>query len=106
MKTLLHNGHKIEVPCWGTKKVFYDGNLMSSSDSVFGATLSFQVIENNETAIYEVKISELPFSDSPFSRFLGKFKIRIFHPFIISPRVEIRRNGALLYSDRQTVKND
>ncbi|MHA2290499.1 MAG: hypothetical protein ACXABG_17065 [Promethearchaeota archaeon] len=101
MKTLFHNGHKIEVHCWGTKKVFYDNKLMTSKDSIFGGTLSFQIEEDNDIATYEVKIFNSPFSNSSFFKFLDKFKFRIFYPFIISPAVEIRRNGVLLYSDRQ-----
>ena len=101
MKTLVHNEHKIEVECWGTIKVLYDGKLMASQDSMFGGTLSFQVIENNEAVIYEVKIFKSPISNSLFFRFFEKFKVRIFYPFIISPLVEIRRNDVLLYSDRK-----
>ena len=100
MKTLFYNGHRIEVHCWGMKRVFYDGMLISSKYSAFDGTLIFQIEEDNETANYEVKIFKSPFSNSLFFRFFNKFNLRIFYPFIISPQVEIRRNGVLLYSDR------
>jgi len=103
MKTLLHNGHKIEVSCWGTQEVYYDGKLISSQNAVFVGTHSFQVEESNEIVTYEVKVFKSPFSNWLFLKFFNKFKIRIFYPFVISPAIEIRRNGILLYSDRSTM---
>ncbi len=102
MKTLFYNGHKIEVHCWGAKKVLYDNKLVASKHSMLGGALSFEIEEGAEIATYEVQIFRSPFSNSLFFRFLDKLNIRVFYPFIISPLVEIRRNGILLYSDRQT----
>lgn len=106
MKTLFHNEHKIEVNCWGENSVFYDGKLVSSKNSILGNTLSFKIEEDSQIVNYEVKISKSPFSNSLFFRFLDKINIRIYYPFIISPQVEIRRNGVLLYSDRHLQENE
>jgi hypothetical protein len=78
MKTLIYNGHKIEVKLWWTEKVFYDGKLMTSRFTVFGGTHIFQVEEEGETINYEVETYEgFP---------IGGMKVR--------------RNGILIYSDK------
>jgi hypothetical protein len=38
MKTIVHDGHKIETRAWGTEKVSYDGRQVSSKNSIMGAT--------------------------------------------------------------------
>jgi len=77
MKTLLYNGHKIEVKLWCKEKIFYDGKLMSSRHTLFGGTHVFQVEEEGETINYEVEIYFFPT--------LG---------------MKVRRNGILIYSDK------
>ena len=48
MKTIIHNGHKIEVAILLFEKVFYDGKLMSSRISITGGTHVFKVEEEGE----------------------------------------------------------
>lgn len=77
MKTLFHDGHKIEVKLWGTEKVFYDGKQMTSMFTWFGGTHCFKVSENNEEVDYEVEIFSFP---------------RV--------GMKVRRNGILIFSDK------
>ena len=77
MKTIIHNGHKIEVKMWFTEKVFYDGKQMTSMFTLFGGTHCFKVTEGNEDVDYEVQVFSLP---------------RI--------GMKIRRNGVLIYTDK------
>ena len=83
MKTVFHQGHKIEVPgmsLMGREKVLYDGREVSSKVSMTGATHVFRVIENGEEVQYEVEIGTR------------------WHGF--TSWATIRRNGVLIYSDR------
>ncbi len=59
MKTIVHNGHRIEAPgstLTGKEDVRYDGDLVSTKRSVLGATHFFEVEEDGKTVQYEVKI--------------------------------------------------
>jgi hypothetical protein len=38
----------------GVEKIYYDGKLVSSKWSLFGSKHSFEIIEDNETVLYEV----------------------------------------------------
>ena len=78
LKTLLHNGHRIDIKTWGTEKVFYDGRQMTSKFTLLGGTHAFEIEENGERVTYEVEISAMGWS----------------------PCVKIRRNGILIYSDK------
>lgn len=80
MKTIITNGHKIEIKGWGKEKIYYDGNEVSSKWSTTGGTHIFEVNENNEQVQYEVS-----------------FGTR-WHGF--SYWVEVRRNGKIIFTDR------
>ncbi len=56
MKTIINNGHKIEVKSFGTEKIVYDGEIVSKRISMFGATHVFAVKEDNNDVQYEVEI--------------------------------------------------
>lgn len=81
MKTIMYNGHKIEVQVWGTEKVLYDGVLMSSKRAMLGATHTFTAFEDGEEVVYEVENG------------LGS----ILPP---TPYTTVRRMGILFFSDR------
>ncbi len=82
MKTVIHNGHKIEAPgstLTGLEEVRYDGEVVSSKRSILGATHVFVVEEDGETVQYEVQIGTR------------------WHGF--SATCTIRRAGELLFTD-------
>ena len=54
MKTIISEGHRIEIKGWGKEKIYYDDKLVSSKLSMTGATHIFKVDENNEEVQYEV----------------------------------------------------
>jgi len=80
MRTIINNGHKIEIKSFGTEKIYYDSQLVSSKNSILGATHVFQVNEENEEVQYEVRIG---------TRWHG-----------LGFWVEARRRGQLIYTDR------
>ncbi len=79
MKTVQHNGHRIQVQVWGREKVLYDGAEVCSSFHFFvqNFTHVFSVNEDGEHVQYEVE----------FRGFWG-------------PWIKIRRNGIVIYSDK------
>jgi len=83
MKTIVCGGHKIEIPgmgLTGKEQVQYDGVVVSSKHSVFGATHVFSVKEDGEDAQYEVELGT---------------RWHLFTSWAI-----VRRNGKVIYSDR------
>lgn len=72
-------GHEIEIIAFGTRKIFYDGTLISLRKSIFGSTHIFTVIENGEDIQYEIKVG---------LKWHG-----------LSEKISIRRNGCIIYSD-------
>ena len=80
MKTILSDGHKIEIKGWGKEKVYYDGRLVSSKLSMTGATHVFTVNEEGQEVQYEVSLG---------TRWHG-----------LSYWVEVRKNGKIIYTDR------
>jgi len=82
MKTIIHNGHKIEAPgstLTGLEEIRYDGSVVSSKRSILGATHTFVVEEDGDPVEYEVKIG---------TRWTG-----------FSATCTIRRAGVLLFTD-------
>lgn len=77
-KTIVSNGHTIEVKAIGMERIYYDGREVSSKISMFGSTHVFSVQENEQPVQYEVKMS---------TRWWGGIKI------------EVRRNGMIIYTD-------
>jgi len=77
MRTVRSNGHTIFVKTFPSETVWYDGNEVSRSANLFGATHRFMADENGEQANYEVKM------------WSGLFR----------NRVNIHRNGTLIYQD-------
>ena len=59
MRTVIHNGHTIEIPgmtVTGREDVRYDGEIVSSKHSILGARHEFEVEENGQAVTYEVKL--------------------------------------------------
>ena len=84
-KVVAYKGHTIEMkrqPHLSTEKVLYDGRQVSSKISLFKPTHSFQVVEDNEQVHYEVVMR-------PRITTLG-----------MSSWFEVKRNGAIIFSDR------
>ena len=82
MKTLIHNGHRIDAPgssLTGIEEVRYNGELMSSKWSILGANHEFDAVENGEAVQYKVAIGTK------------------WHGFRAT--CKIFRNGELLFSD-------
>jgi len=82
MKTIIHNGHRIEAPgstLTGIEKIRYDGEIVSTKRSVLGATHTFQANEGGEIVEYEVIIG---------TRWL-----------FLTATCTIRREGELLFTD-------
>lgn len=77
MKTIMYNGHRIDVKLLFTEKVFYDGRQMTSKFTVFGGTHVFRVEEDGESVTYEIEI----------------------HSGFMAPWIKIRRNGIVIYTD-------
>ena len=80
MKTIMYNGHKLEIKGLGREKVYYDGQEMSSRLSMFGASHVFRVKEAGEDVQYEVIFG---------TRWHG-----------CSYWCEVRRKGEIIYTDR------
>lgn len=82
MKTIIYKGHKIEFSntLTGKETVLYDGKVMSSKHSLFGATHVFVVKEEGEDIQYEVETNTR------------------WH--MCSYWCIVRRKGEVLYSDR------
>lgn len=57
--TFFHEGNEIAVHnnLLGVETVKYNGEKMTSHFSLFGSTHNFSVLENNETANYQIKIA-------------------------------------------------
>ena len=84
MKTIISNGHKIEVQessPTALERVLYDGKEVSSKRAMFGATHTFNVQEGNEDVSYEVEVG------------VGN---------LLPPRpyTTVRRNGRIIFTDR------
>lgn len=84
MKTIMSNGHKIEVlesSPTGLERVLYDGKEVSSKRAMLGSTHTFNVREGNEDVFYEVEIG------------VGG---------LLPPRpyTTVRRNGKIIFTDR------
>src|SRR3989304_58574 len=73
------NGHEIDIIAYGTRKIFYDGKLISSKKSIYGSTHIFTVIENGENVQYEIRVG---------LKWHG-----------LQEKINIRRNGRIIYSD-------
>jgi len=59
MRTVIHNGHTIQIPgmtITGREDVRYNGELVSSKHSILGAYHEFEVEEDGESVTYEVKL--------------------------------------------------
>jgi hypothetical protein len=83
MKTIVYNGHQIQLPgasLTGKEEVKYDGKVVSSKHTVFGGTHVFRVKEDGEDVDYEVEIGTR------------------WHGF--SQWYVVRRNGKVIYTDR------
>lgn len=80
MKTVISNGHKIEIKGWGKEKVFYDGKEVSSKYSMTGTTHIFRITEDGEEVQYEIMIGS--------------------HWHGLSWWCEVRRKGEIIYTDR------
>lgn len=80
MKTMIINGHKIEIKEWGKERILYDGKEVSSKHSLMGATHIFRVAEDGEQVQYEIMIRTR------------------WHGF--SWWCEIRRKGEIIFTDR------
>ena len=79
MKTVMHNGHKIEAATLFPEKVFYDGRQMTSKMNIIGdSTHVFQVEEDGEQVTYEVEM-----------------KMGFWASWI-----RVRRNGIIIYADK------
>ena len=76
-KTIVHNGHRIEVSYGLTERVRYDGRLTSQKTTWFGATHVFRVQEDGEEVEYDAEIR---------SGFWGV-------------KVTVRRNGIMIYGE-------
>ena len=83
MKTIIYDGHKIEVSSMSItakEEIKYDGKVVSSKRSITGSTHIFNVIENEDNIQYEVEIG---------TRWHG-----------CSSWNTVRRNGMVIFSDR------
>lgn len=83
MKTITYNGHKIEVSGLhplGKEQIIYDGKIVSSKHSMFGATHVFRVNEDGEDVQYDVEIGTR------------------WHGF--AAWCTVRRKGEIIFSDR------
>jgi len=83
VKTIVHNGHQIQLPGYsltGKEEIKYDGRVVSSKHTVTGGTHIFRVKEDEEDVDYEVEIGTR------------------WHGF--SCWYVVRRNGKVIYTDR------
>ncbi len=80
MKTIISNGHRVEIKGWGKERIYYDGQEMSGKWSMMGSSHVFRVQEDGQEVQYEVAIG---------IRWHG-----------CSYWVEVRRSGELIYTDR------
>jgi hypothetical protein len=81
MKTIIHNGNRIDAPgstITGIEAVRYNGEIVSSQRSIFGAKHDFEVEEDGQRVHYEVHIG---------TRWTGFATCKVF------------RNGELLFAD-------
>ena len=80
MKTVIHNGHRIDVSYtfWGKEKIFYDGKEVFNKFSVSGSTHVFKVTEHGREVEYEVA-----------------FKVDVWGSWC-----EVRCDGEMIYTDR------
>jgi hypothetical protein len=90
MPIIKYGNHIIDVRLEqsGEETVTYDGELMSSKMSTFGATHKFSVKEEGQDVAYEVKVK-------PKGGLLGKVT-GIGMSF--APKVEVFREGKKIYS--------
>lgn len=82
MKTIIHDGHRIEAPgstLTGLEEIRYDGTIVSSKRSILGARHKFEVEEGGKMVQYEIKIG---------TRWLG-----------FTATCTIHRDGELLFTD-------
>ncbi len=83
MRTVIHNGHTIEIPgmnVTGREDVRYNGEIVSSKHSILGARHEFEVEEDGQNVQYEVKLG---------MRWHG-----------LTGWAHLKRNGELLFTDR------
>ena len=83
MKTIVYNGHTIQLPgqsLTGKEEIKYDGRVVSSKHTMFGGTHVFSIKEDEEDVNYEVEIGTR------------------WHGF--SCWYVVRRNGKIIYTDR------
>ena len=76
-KTIVHNGHRIEVSYGLSERVRYDGRLMSQKTTWFGATHVFRVQEDGDEVEYDAEIRS------------GFWEAK----------VTVRRNGIVIYGE-------
>ena len=74
-----YGDHEIEIIAFGTKKIFYDGQLISSKKFFSGSSHIFSVRENGENVQFESKVG-LKWHE-------------------LQEKINIRRNGRIIYSD-------
>lgn len=83
MRTVIHNGHTIEIPgmtLTGREDVRYDGELVSSKHSILGTRHEFEVEEDGAPVTYEVRLG---------MRWHG-----------LTGWASLKRDGELLFTDR------
>lgn len=88
MKTILTNGHKIELTVdlkTDIETVFYDGKEISSKNTTKGGLHIFEVIENSETIHYEIEFGSHDSRKELWST--------------------VRRNGIIIFTDKNTGSN-
>jgi hypothetical protein len=80
-KTVIHNGHTIEIGCLGQTTIWYDGKEVSKENSLFTSRQSFRVIEDGAEAFYEVT--------------LGQRNV-----ILPGEWLEVKRNSEVIFTDR------
>lgn len=83
MRVLVVNGNKIEIDLLslfsGKETVYYNGEIVSQTKSMWGSLHAFNVIENEKEVSYNISV-----------------KARWGLPLV---KLDIKRNGELIYSD-------
>ena len=79
LRTIIYNGHSIDIKAEGEEIIHYDGKEVSRKSSLFGATHVFKVSESDEMVEDKIKIGTR----------------RVF-----SPWCEVSRDDAIVYTER------
>ena len=72
-----YGDHEIEIIAYGTKNIFYDGELISLKKFFSGSSHIFSVRENGENVQYEIRVG---------LKWHG-----------LQEKISIRRNGRIIY---------